>query len=101
MALKKYMTPEEHNDVAHRLRSIIREMEELGKLAMHTYGASSRIGKLGERLFTTGNNSALQKLRSLFDDCFYQEGYGRAAWSPYYGRKWNEEAQSRSDEVAV
>jgi hypothetical protein len=85
MALRKRMSTEEHEAVARRLLAVISEMEEVGKVILHPYGASSRLGKRDERFFTTGARSQWQEFRSRLDDAWYREWHERnGVRNPYY-----------------
>ena len=83
--LRKRMSAAEHEAVARRLLYVMQEMAALGKLLLPIYGASSRIGRLSERLFTTGARTDADTLRCILDDAWYEERHERDAPNPYYG----------------
>jgi hypothetical protein len=76
MRPKKWMSAEEHAEVARRLHGVMANMESLGELLLTTYGTSSKLGNLGERFCVSAGRTHLQELRHLLTEEWYAEGHG-------------------------
>ena len=87
MRAKKRMSLEEHEAVARRLHRAMAELEAVGKILLPAYGASTRLGALGVRLFATAGRTTAFDVLTLLDRAWDAEGHGREGGrrNPYCG----------------
>ena len=83
--LPKYLTVEEHTELASKLHTIKKLLSEVLIVVSHTYGVSADAAKRLEKLVYCV--SPIDRIICELDDCFYLEHRELQYKTPYYSKE--------------